>query len=92
MIADGAVIGAVERRVGPGRGYADSKQINYTRTPVWEALVRDVDGLVLTHEQRYAIEHAIKRRKTTRAHALRDLLQAWEVAGTALPGIPRDRS
>jgi hypothetical protein len=85
VIADGAVVGSVERRIGPGRGYADSKQINYTRTQVWEASVRDVDGLVLTREQSYAIEHAIKGRKTTRAHAVRDLLRAWEVSGIPLP-------
>ena len=85
VIADRAVIGGVERRLGPGRGYSDSKQINYTRTQVWEPFVRDVDGLLLTHEQRYAIEHAIKGRKTTRTHAVRDLLHAWEAAGVDLP-------
>jgi hypothetical protein len=90
VIADGAVIGGVERRVGPGRGYADSKQINYTRTQVWEPFVRDVDGLLLTHEQRYAIEHAIKGRKTTRRHAVRDLLHAWATAGIDLPSSPDD--
>jgi hypothetical protein len=86
--ANGAVIGAVERRVGPGRGYPDSKQINYTRTQVWEPFVRDVDGLALTQEQRYAIEHAIKGRKRTREYAVRDLVHAWASAGVDLPPPP----
>lgn len=83
-----AVIGAVEKRIGPGRGYSDSKQINYTRTQVWEPIVREVDGLELTHEQRYAIEHAIKGRKRTRKHAVSDLVQAWTTAGVELPAPP----
>jgi len=90
VLADGAVIGRVERRVGPGRGYSDSKQINYTRTQVWEPFVRDVDGLMLTQEQRYAIEHAMKRRKRTREYAARDLVHAWASTGVDLPLPPDD--
>jgi hypothetical protein len=92
VLANGAAIGGVERRVGPGRGYSDSKQINYTRTQVWEPFVRDVDGLALTQEQRYAIEHAIKGRKRTRAYAVRDLIDAWTAAGVDLPLASDDMS
>ncbi len=92
VLANKAVIGGVERRVGPGRGYSDSKQINYTRTQVWEPFVRDVEGLALTQEQRYAIEHAIKGRKRTREYAVRDLVHAWAAAGVDLPLPPDDPS
>jgi hypothetical protein len=90
VLVNRAVIGSVEKRAGPGRGYSDSKQINYTRRQVWEPFVRDVDGLELTHDQRYAIEHALKGRKRTREYAVSDLVHAWAAAGLDLPLPPDD--
>jgi hypothetical protein len=85
VLVNDTVIGALEKRVGLARGYSGSKQIRETRNATWHAIVRDVEGLLLSNDDRYAIEHAIKGRKTTRRHALDDLLQAYEAVGIELP-------
>lgn len=89
VLVDGAVVGAVEKRVGLARGYPGSKQIREARNATWHAVVRDVEGLSLADDERYAIERAIKGRKTTRGHGVADLLHAYEAAGVELPVVER---
>lgn len=90
VLIDGAVVGVIEKHVGPLRAYSGSRMMRTARGATWYAAVRDVAGLALTDDERRAVDQAIEGRKTTRQSAAQDLVRAYERAEVRLP-IPPDR-
>ena len=88
VLVEGTVIGALEKKVGPGRGYSGSKQFRSEQTTIWEASVLGVEELELSQDQRWAVGRAIKGRKRSRRFAAVDLVTAYARAEVDLPETP----
>jgi hypothetical protein len=87
VLADGAIIGRVERRWQVGRNLVRSYLYSGSGRYVglWEGTVAHVG---LDEDERRFVQREIKRPKRTRETAARHIVEAYEKAGVPLPEAP----